>query len=400
MTGSLSEKLLRVLIVLCASIYLFALWVTRDNFNDFRILHLGGRLIKDGRPEEAYSADLFREAWVADPTLDGIPAELEVFISTPPFALAMRPFSYFSSDVGLALWLALGIIALFAAIRLLRLPLWFALVGLALPMGATNVFLGQTGFFALLWVATIWRLCAEDRPAAAGLVAGLAVLKPTLLLGVAIWWLIDWRRWQRALLSAAAVGSAIMVPTLFNGFEHYRLFQDALEAYGDNSGFNQPTIMEFVNRALGTTIGSHPAATATYLLVGVGLMVAAQRQWPDQPDVLCGAAVIVSVLVSPHLLIYDTVILFIPFAVARHRGATTKTQDLLVALVVITSLLNILPIEPFPSINQWTIPSTVGLIAAGWLWISAIDSPVDGLAIRPTTVTNSPQSPSEMPDAA
>lgn len=371
----LGTQLVRFAGMFSATIFAWAIWLSRGSaFGDFRVLHLGARLINEGRIGDAYDPDAFQQEAIAEPTLEA--AELLTFLSTPPFALAMRPFAFLSSNAALGVWLVLGVLAFFAAVRLLNLPWWTGLAAIVLPTGLANIQLGQTGFFALLMAAAIHRLCVEDKVVAAGVVAGFAVLKPTLLLGVAIWWLLDWRKWHKALLSAAGVGTLLVLPTVVGGFEQWRLFLGALEA---RSAFefeivsHQPTIAEIVNRSFGTDIGGHPIASALYLVVGAVAMRAAIRRWPERTDVLSGAAILVSVLVSPHLLIYDATLIIIPFAVLVHAGSRGVERDRLVAIFLVTALMSILPMEPFSTINDYVIPTAIGLIVASVYWAWLID---------------------------
>ena len=392
-TGRLRDSLVTVVTVLAASLCGMILWRDRANsFGDFSIFHLGSRLVRDGRAADAYDPEGFNRAWAQDPDLLGEPGELAVFISTPPFALAMRPLTYLSVDAAALVWLALGLVAFVVAIRLLGLPWWVNIIGLLSPIGLFNLKIAQTGYFALLWAAILYRLCAQDRYVAAGVVAGLAVLKPTLLLGIALWWILDWRTWHKALLAAAATGTAIVLSTLIAGIDQWRSFLDALGALGALEGevqFAQPTILEAVTRAFGDDVSGHPLALASYVVIGLLLMRTAIRRWPSQHGVLAGAAIIVSILISPHLLIYDTTMLLVPFAIAVHHGVSTERLQLLVGITFVTAVLTVVWIAPLAPIQEWTSLATLGLIAVSALWSRWLGEPLTPITneiVRPSLV--------------
>lgn len=383
---SLGTRLIRIFMLLCGLIYAYGFWVNRSlAFTDFRVLHLGAGLINDGRTDEAYDADAFTAAAAAHPELGSTARELDVFISTPPFAMAMQPFAWLSSNTALVVWMVLGVAAVFAAVKVLRLPAWAGLIALVMPLGVANIYHAQTGFLALLWAAVIHRLCVDGKTVPAGLVAGLAVLKPTLLLGVALWWLLDWRRWYLALLSAFAVGTALMIPTVIGGLDWWRSFFGALDQRAEldlEVVANQPTLAELVNRLVGVDVGSHPVALVIYVLVGAAVMHLALRRWPDRVELLSGAAVIISVLISPHLLIYDTPLVVVPFAVAVRAGVSLNTLEQLAAVYIVSSLMTIVSFSPFGTINAYVVPGTIGMLIAGVVWFQALDSShddIDGL---------------------
>lgn len=373
---TLGTRLTRIALMFSTLIFLFALWANRQwAFTDFRVLHFGSQLVKDGQADIAYDPVAFAEATNRHEQLSQTARELDTFWSTPTFALVMRPFALLSSNAALIVWLALGVIAVFAAVRILKLPAWAGAVALAMPFGGGNILTAQTGFFGLLWAAAIHRLCVDDKPVYAGLVAGLAVLKPTLLLGVAIWWLLDWKRWYPALLSALGLGTTLVAISTIGGIGNWQEFLGALESRGEINQFvikNQPTLAEIGNRLVGPDIAEHPIAFALYLALGAVVIQMVRKRWPERTDVISGAAVLVSVLVSPHLLGYDAGLILVPFAVAVHAGVPHAMLERLMAIYVVTSLMMILGFGPFGAITDYTSPSTIGLIVILAMWVPLV----------------------------
>lgn len=393
-----STRVIRILLVTSALIYGFGFWVNRGlAFTDFRVLHLGAELAGQGRLESAYDSELFR-AEAIEMNVDSA-RELDVFISTPPFAWALWPLSWLSANTAMAVWMVLSVLAVFGSMKLLRLPLWAGLVALLVPFGVANIYHAQTGFFALLWAAAIHRLCVDGRTVPAGLVAGLAVLKPTLLLGVAIWWIVDLRRWYPALLSAFALGTTLVSATLIGGFDVWKAFLAALDERSElDIVYNQPTISELVSRAVGFEIGTSVLTQIAILGLAAIALRMVLHTWPDRVDLVSGAAILASILVSPHLLIYDTTLVAIPFAIAVRAGVPRPILEQLVAIYVVSSLMTIMSFEPFASINNVVAPSTIGMLAAATVWIRAVgtneSSDIEG------QTPNVSFAPIDMPNAA
>jgi len=397
-------RMVRIVIALSVAMYLMALWVNRGKaFRDFTVLHYGAGLVGDDRAAVAYDSESFIAEAATRPELADSIGGVDVFLSTPTFALAMRPIAALPLNVAIATWIALGVLAVFAAVRLLRLPAWAGLIAMLVPFGLANNYHAQTGFMALIWAAGIHRLVLEDKIVPAGLLAGLAVLKPPLLLGVAIWWLLDWRRWYPALLSAAAVGTAIVAPTVMGGFETWRLFLEANSARADlglQVVANQPTISELVNRLSDTATSVHPVAILAYLAVGAVIMREVLRRWPDRRDVISGSAMIVSMLISPHLLVYDTSFVLIAFAVAVHAGVSTNRRELLIAIYVVAGLMSLLSSEPFGTINEYVSPATIGMMIAGAAWLSFVTDDRTATAATVDSLGSQPADSTTLPEAA
>jgi hypothetical protein len=374
---SFRTRLTRVISASALLIYAFGLWVNRFyNFGDFRVLHLGGKLFGEGDAEIAYDPEAF--AAIARSRTEMAPSyrELDVFISTPPFGWVMSSFGQLPTTTALVLWTGLGVLAMFGALRILDMPRWAALLALLLPFGLMNLHLGQTGFFTLLLAAGIHRLCVDDRKVLAGLLAGLVILKPTLFAGIGIWWLIDWKRWYPALLASVPSALALSVPSLVGGVGMWRSFLDALQALRDLEGqviTKSPNIQESLARITSDDFAYHPLVLIL-LLPLFGLMLwGLNRRWSADAELMSGAAIFASVLVSPHILIYDTGLILIPLAIAIRRGVSHSTLEGLGALYIITALMTIMSTGPLETLNDWTVPLALSMGAIAIAWANLID---------------------------
>ncbi len=289
----------------------------------------------------------------------------------------MRPFSALAFEPALVVWMLLGFGALLLSVRILDLPLWVAPLAAVMPFGISNLHHGQTGFFAILLASAVHVLCVRDRKVLAGLVAGLVILKPTLLIGVGLWWLMDWKRWYPSLLAAVPSAGLIVLPTLiFDGFEPWRLFARSsaarIEVHADVVA-NQPTLRELAKRALGGEIGMSMTTQLAILLAGALGLWLLGRRWPTRTDILSGGAIFVSILASPHLLVYDSGLILIPLAVLVSHRARASTIETMVAIYTVSSLAMIMSLPPFGPLNDWVSPGAVGMLMLVVLWVRELD---------------------------
>ncbi len=346
-------------------------------FRDFRVMYEGSRLLWARRFVEAYDAVNFQQ--ITDSSLpDGL-RELDVFISPPPFANFVGLFTVVNPTIALIAWTVLGLSIYVVSHRLLGLGKAAGVVGLLLPMSLYNLYLGQTGFFALGLAAVIHTLCVKDKRVLAGLVAGLTILKPPLFIGLFLWWAIDWKRWGVSIASAAASGIVLIVPTALFGLAPWANFIDAIEARSAIEGVTalQFTLPETVIRLFGHSIGLSLYAYLAYFALGAFLIWKAKNRWEGRTDVLSAAVIIVSMFISPHFLIYDSVMLVIPFAVALHNGASKKQLQAMVALIAGAVPYTVLAAEPIPTLNSHLAVSTFALLAAAWVWVRSVDAELE-----------------------
>ncbi len=378
-----------------AVFFFLGFWVHRaTRFADFRVLRLGGELIAAGRYDEAYGVEAFGSIAQARPDMAPSHRELDVFLSTPVFGWAMRPFAALPFEPALTLWTVLGFVAVIISVRLLQLPIWVAPVAVLMPFGISNLHHGQTGFFALLLASVIHTLCVKDHKVWAGIAAGFVILKPTLLIGVALWWLLDWKRWYPAMLAAVPSAAVLLFPSLIlYGTEPWTLFVESARNRVDvqaNVVANKPTLRELAKRLLGGEMGSSTVVLVGIVALGACALWFVKRTWPDRTDIQSGAAIFASILVSPHLYIYDSGLILIPLAVALSTGIRTHQVERMVAVFTISSLATIMSLGPFGLINDWVAPGAIGMVGLGILWIRHISS---------TTATNNDQRsmPSSVP---
>jgi hypothetical protein len=142
-------------------------------------------------------------------------------ISPPPYSWLLIPFVRFGAATSVYIWLALSVISLIAAWWIAapgRGPTrWLWLLGaFAWYPVLYAVALVQPDMIVVLLVAVAWKLSQAKRPWLAGVVLGLAVLKPQLTLLLPVVLAVS-GRWKFAAAWAATAGAIAVASLLLIG---------------------------------------------------------------------------------------------------------------------------------------------------------------------------------------
>lgn len=334
-----------------------------------------GRIVADGDAADLYDPSRQIEAQAG---LFGDDEGGAILFAYP--ALLAWPYSLVASWSFSAVYLlhtATMVGALVLAARLLvdRLPLtrgraWIPL-GLAvsltfLPM-FIGVFNGQTTALVLLALVAVWVLCQDDRELAAGVVAGLLLLKPQYGAAV-IGLLILARRWRA--VAGAGVGALVVVvgSTVVAGTGWATSWLDLVRSLSDiDQGANLPNEVSW----LGLSEAVLGQGSSVALVLGGSLAVAtlvvtlALLRGRDVADPLVPASVLpMLLLVAPHSLYYDAGLLVV--ALVALLASVPPGRQVLVAAVwwgfgfthVVSSDLGIEPVAL--------------LVVGTWIWALAV----------------------------
>lgn len=310
---------------------------------DFGVFHAGGTLISDEGYQAAYDTGHFSEFFI-DSYFPALAQSETVshFISTPVFGFFSQALAAFPFAPALLVWTVLSFLALVPACQMLQLPRWTPVLFAISPMMAFNTSLGQTGSFVLLLFAALHIAHRQERVVGAGLLGGLMILKPPLAFGYGIMWLLNPRRYRVSIAVAGATGVVLSIPTVAGGLAPWEGFVGAmLERTAAESGWSQQSasVSEFVKLlSPGAPSGVTVASWILGFLVAAGIVQAAKRRFPGDGEILSAAAAIATVVASPHLLVYDSLVLAIPIAVAYRRGVLTHDRAGLLASLIVGSI--------------------------------------------------------------
>jgi hypothetical protein len=275
-------------------------------------------------------------------------------------AWLFAPLSELPYAAAYLLWLAANVAMLGALVVAMdrhmasvpQLPrrAFLAVFALSIP-AATNIVFGQVDFIIFAAMFSAYLLMRDDREVLAGVVLAAILLKPQFLAGV-VPMLLLWRQW-RTLGALAIAGTALVaLPALVSdphaiaaNVRFVLHYPGAGEDLQVNAGrmSNLRGLLVSIGGSDDTRLWLPPMlalAVATYAVAIVRWRLAERgRVAADQAYAL---AVMVPLLVSPHLHTQSLVLLFIPLAIAL-RGhfapGDERARDFEHQSVVLTLLL-------------------------------------------------------------
>jgi hypothetical protein len=275
-----------------------------------------GRLIAEGRSELIYDVPTMTamQREVGGPRWEGV-----LPFRYPPFyALCFAPTSHLPYLASWLVWTALSLLALVVAAVSLGVEDrkgWLLAALCFYPVFAAVSF-GQNSLFSLAILAATFALLRRGRPFVAGMVAGLLLFKPQLLVGVGLLWLLDVRRSWRAILGGATTGVLLLAATALFIPAAGRRF---VEEFGAILGMHSATTLHQLHSTQGFWMlllpgyaGAAKVLSGACSLLGVAALVMVWRRFRDEPAVTFAAAVLLTLWISPYAMVYDWSILLVP----------------------------------------------------------------------------------------
>lgn len=281
--------------------------------SDFGVFYTAADLARNGGIDQLYDVDAFQAAFEA--TIGTPPAINAAYANAPPLALAMAPLSWLPWESAWVVWTLVGLMLAWLAVRALhRGRTWPVVVGILLTYpGYLAVVSGQLSLVWLAIFAAVFWAMKVDRLVMAGLLAGLLVLKPPLLVGLAVWWLIDKRMWRTlgvTFLSAGLIATASILLAPGAWQEYPRALRDFSELHSaQGAQWAQFSPWGFVglispdHAGAGVVVGVIASAAAL-----AGFVWLFRRRTSDWVP-LFAAAIVLTLWVSPHVVAYDWVLL-------------------------------------------------------------------------------------------
>lgn len=329
---------------------------------DFLAHWTGGRLVLQGQTAELYDQAAQRALQVQ---AVGATKDLSWFISPPLTALMFAPFGALPYSWGALAWTGVSLALLGWALFLVRPFLGdrqgdhalFVLAIFATPAVLELIGSGQVTAVALIAVTIALRLLRVNHDVLAGAVFAVGLYKPHLFVLVPLVLLV--LRKFRALFSLAVTSVVLILLTLpAVGARAWGAWLTTLTSplYNDAVQAGLTWKMQSLS-ALATALGAPPALVYPLLLVGAAIFVWRTRTGRYRSSYVWTLALLTTVTFSPHVMVYDLVLLVPALAYfhSRHNTATTRL------LAVVTCVL------------LWTIPLRYGLAAhyPSWAPLSA-----------------------------
>ena len=271
---------------------------------DYDVLRFGGQAAARGRLAWAYDA-----SWAAPQAFDGETAKWVPFSYPPQAALLFVPMSwlpalpsYLLFEVGTLLLFATGVAGLAQG------RARWAILAASAPAVALNVRLGQNGLLNAGLCAHATRLWLSGSPGVAGVLAGIATMKPHVAAGLPLAMLRHRDRRGLAVVAAVGVGMAAVAlatlgPATFAGF--LRSGAQSARALAEGR-FPMARMASAYAVALGfgATPGFALAVHAAALVAG-GVACARAVARRADPRVTAGLSVACASLLSPYGYDYD-----------------------------------------------------------------------------------------------
>ena len=230
------------------------------------------------------------------------------FVYPAPIALLFAPFNALGPTASSLVYLALSVVAVGVAVRLLGVTDWRC-YGAALVGGGTygSFVVGSIGPLLLLAVAAGWRY--RDRAVGGVLFAAAAAAK--LFLWPLLVWLLVTRRLRGAAAAAATIAAILALWALLdlNGLREYPTTLHVLHHLHQGTSYS----VEALALSAGASAGAAHLVAVLVALAGIAGIVVVRN---DDRAALT-LAVVVALLATPILWMHYLILLVVPIALAR-----------------------------------------------------------------------------------
>ena len=329
--------------------------------NDFRVFRGAGVLVADGQWNAVFDREALGEAAFG-------PGERAVFLNPPPWAAVFAVFSMVSVALGATAWLVLGGYGYVAGLRALGASWAWVAGGLVSVPALVTIELGQNALLSTALVALAAYALLDDHP---GLLAVSLVglfYKPYFAVGLALAALVTSPAMRRAMLAVAAGWTALAVAS-------FALVPDFASLWAENWEFLREVVVQHESAAVSLLATTGPAWLRSAAAVAIGVVgvigfVRLLGSQADQAVVVAGAAAL-GVWVSPHLLIYDWLVLVVPLVVIATKIDRRVAAGAGAALAVTALVAAPLERLQFDAFGGWVGVASLGLIVTTvWVWRS------------------------------
>jgi hypothetical protein len=302
---------------------------------DFLQFYTAARMVADGRLQQLYDWTAF--ATTLRGVVGGTGDLLFLSVYPPQLALALSPLGHFDYLAALGMWTALTFVLYGCCVRALQhvSPAFLAhgetwwLVAAAFGPFQQLVMHGQVSALALVCFTAAWLALRRERWYWCGAALGSLAFKPPFGVAVLVALVVS-REYRVALGAAAATLVQVAAVVAWHGstlfIDYVSRVRDVVRA----PEVFEPKLWQMHNWKgfWGLLIGTGPfgtAATVASSLVALYLVLQVWRA-TGSPHLRMASLVVGSVLVNPHLYVYDLVVLAVPLAlttawVLEHEGS-------------------------------------------------------------------------------
>ncbi len=225
---------------------------------------------------------------------------------------------------------------------------------------------GQTTVWPLAAFWLGWMALERSRPFVAGLALGLLAIKPPLTLAIAVV-ILACSEWPILIGALTSVAVQSIAATIVLGSSVWPAYIETLMRLPDLSHLLEPKPYQLHSLRAVANVLPTPFSTGIWLIASAFVLWQTIRVWRSAVPVAVriGIVVIATVLVSPHLTVYDATILALPIVWLGGWIMQERQEDLarifwpavywlFVALLVPTALL---------------IRVQISVLLLGWLFV-------------------------------
>jgi Glycosyltransferase family 87 len=314
---------------------------------DFLHFYTLGRLALHGRGDLLYN--MRAQAELARELVAQAPNSLYVPLYGPQLSLFFAPFARLPYGWALTAWLTVNILiyafcchAVWKGCSSLQPHRWTAFIlAIAFPGFFHLLAWGQTSGLALLCFTLAYLALRSHQPLLAGLALGSLMFKPQLGLAAAVIFLFA-REWKVVTGAVAAAAIQLAAAWVHYGGEVMRAYFRALMHLREVLPLLEPRLYQTHSlRSFWSLLLPWPrVAFALYAICAIAVLLLTVQAWRSKTplSVRFSALLFATVLVSPHLTVYDLVILSPAFLLLgdwamahREQQAARRIQQLLYA---------------------------------------------------------------------
>jgi hypothetical protein len=346
-------------------------WFSADGVfpigGDLRTLFAAAHLAVHHAGNVIYNAAEFRHVYA------GL-GDYGPFANPPPLLVAIAPLGWLSFETAWWVLAALSLVGIAFGLSLIgaRRPVLGAVAALLFPPVYFAITFGQVSVLWFVVFAGVYRLLRERRKIAAGAVAGLMIMKPTLALGLAVWWLLDWRRYR------VVVTSAVVAAATYLGLS-YLIFPSVWTRYTSSVGelladpgspFRQwAQFSLWSSWRIAFPDSAIVASVVGLVALGIGIIVLVPRlRRAADLDASFVLAIIVTVLLTPYVIAYDWMLLLLAGVIVWRRAESTSLDIGISVLVLISGFSTVLAIAMIDRFGFAIQIAPLALLALVWVY--------------------------------
>ncbi len=386
----------------------FDLW-GNIKFQDFLSFYISGKFIAQGRTSSLYDESVRHSEMMKIAQPVGFGRERVFFLTAPDsiripnlygpqVCLLFVPFARIPFPAAAAVWVVLNSLIYFVCIDLFlrRCPILqlnrgiVALCALAYPP-LFHVFVrGQLSALILLCFTAAFLALRADRRFLPGIALGCLVLKPQFLVAIPLILLLA-RAWTMLAGLLASSAAQLAVARFYFGpavmHDYFNMLRHASDWMSTAELSLAPIQMHSLRSFWMLLLPWPSAATVFYLLSSVAVIVLATAIWKSSYTLTFrfSALLLASVLVNPHLFIYDLLVMAPVFLLLADWSIRNVQHPSVPALRVLLYLAFLLPL--FGSVARWTHLQLSVIIFVALIWTlyriatQSSAAPVSALAI-------------------